>query len=196
MNGLQIPSESGSIVFFSMEAVLVCIRRLPRQKYNGAPPRILALMAAYSPFALVFLPRAALYLPLAVASTALLCIGTVGGILTLTYLGRSFAILPQARHLITNGPYKYVRHPLYLFGQVSLIGVSLQFLQPWASAMALIGLGLQFPRIALEEEILLQTFPDYGCYQARTPRLLPHLGKLKRLKPLPEPRKSFPRSGN
>jgi protein-S-isoprenylcysteine O-methyltransferase Ste14 len=178
-SGLGILSESGSFVFFSMEAVLVCIRRLPRQKYRGLLPRMIALVAAYFPFALVLLPRAAPSIPLAAASTTLLLIGTAGGIVTLTYLGRSFAILPQARHLITNGPYQYVRHPLYLFGQVSLIGVSLQFQQPWASAVALIALVLQFPRMALEEEILRQTFPEYACYQARTPLLLPHFGKLK-----------------
>lgn len=178
-SGLQILSESGSFVFFSMEALLVCIRRLPREKHDGLLPRMAAVIAAYSPFALVLLPRAPPSIPLAVASTTLLLIGTAGGIVTLTYLGRSFSILPQARHLITSGPYRYVRHPLYLFGQVSLIGVSLEFQQPWASAVALIGLGLQFPRMALEEEILRQTFPEYRNYQARTPLLLPHWGKHK-----------------
>jgi protein-S-isoprenylcysteine O-methyltransferase Ste14 len=138
---------------------------------------MVALVAAYSPFILVLLPRAAPSIPLAVASTTLLLIGTVGGIWTLTHLGRSFAILPQARRLITNGPYRYIRHPLYLFGQVSLVGVSLQFQQPWASAVALIALVLQFPRMALEEQILLQTFPEYRSYQARTPLLLPGFGK-------------------
>jgi len=176
-SGLQILSESGSFVFFSMEAVLVCIRRLPRRKHHGLLPRMVALVAAYSPFILVLLPRAAPSIPLAAASTTLLLIGTAGGIWTLAHLGRSFAILPQARCLVTEGPYRYIRHPLYLFGQVSMIGVSLQFQQPWASAVVLMGFGLQFPRMALEEEILRQTFPEYHSYLARTPLLLPHFGK-------------------
>ena len=173
--GLEILSEVGSFVFFSQEAVIVCTRRLPLKKLDGLLPRASALLAAYAPFVLVLLPHRTLSVAQATASVLLLLAGTIGGIVTLAFLGRSFAILPQARRLVTSGPYRYVRHPLYLFGGMSLIGVSLQFAQPWALMIAIAGFLLQFPRMRFEEQILTETFPDYAAYRSRTAMLVPGL---------------------
>ena len=173
--GLQILSQAASCVFFLMEAVVVCIRRLPLGKLHGLLPRAVALAAAYAPFALLLLPHRTLASSESIASIFLLLAGTGGGIASLAFLGRSFGILPQARRLVTNGPYRYVRHPLYLFGQLSLIGVSLQFAQPWGLLIALAGCLIQFPRMAYEEQILADTFPDYAAYRARTAMLVPGL---------------------
>lgn len=175
VNVLQILSQIGSLVFFLMEAVMVCIRRLPRQKLEGLLPRASALAAACAPFALLLLPHRTLPPAQSVASILLLLIGTAGGIATLAFLGRSFAILPQARRLITGGPYRYARHPLYLFGQASLFGVSLQFAQPWGLAIAAAAFLLQFPRMRYEEQVLMQSFPDYAAYRAKTAMLVPWL---------------------
>lgn len=171
--GLQTLSQAASCIFFLMEAVVVCIRRLPLAKLHGLLPRAVALAAAYAPFVLLLLPHRNLTPLESIASILLLLAGTAGGIAALSFLGRSFGILPQARHLVTNGPYRYVRHPLYLFGQLSLIGVSLQFEQPWGLMIALAGCLIQFPRMAYEEQILADTFADYAAYRARTAMLVP-----------------------
>jgi protein-S-isoprenylcysteine O-methyltransferase Ste14 len=173
--GLQIVSEAGSFVFFLMEAIVVCIRRLPLRKLHALLPRASALLAAYAPFTLLLLPHRALPPPQSIASILLLLAGTFGGIVSLSYLGRSFAILPQARRLVTNGPYHYVRHPIYLFGQLSLIGVGLQFAQPWGLMIAVAGCLLQFPRMAFEEQVLTAAFPDYAAYRTKTAMLVPGL---------------------
>jgi protein-S-isoprenylcysteine O-methyltransferase Ste14 len=172
----QIFSETGSLIFFSMQAALICVRRLPARKLTGLVPRLTAFLAAYSSFALVLLPRAAHSTPLAIASSALLLVGTLGSIVTLIFLGRSFAILPQARRLVVSGPYRYSRHPLYLCEQLSLFGVSLQFQQPWALLLALVGCMLQFPRMHYEERVLLEAFPEYFDYRKRTALLIPGIG--------------------
>jgi len=172
----QILSEMGSIVFFSMPAVLICVRRLPLRKLTGFVPRLTALLAAYSSFVLVLLPRAAPSAPLAITSSSLLLLGTLGSIVTISYLGRSFAILPQARRLVVGGTYRYARHPLYLCEQISLLGVSLQFQQPWALLVALTGCMLQFPRMHYEERVLLEAFPEYSDYRKRTALLIPGIG--------------------
>lgn len=173
IGALQILSEIGSLIFFLMEAVMVCIRKLPLRKLTGFLPRASALAAAAAPFALLLLPHRTLAPAQSVASILLLLAGTAGGIVSLAFLGRSFAILPQARRLITNGPYRYIRHPLYLFGSLSLFGVGLQFAQPWGLAIAAAGLLLQFPRMRFEEQILMDAFPGYGDYRARTAMLIP-----------------------
>jgi len=48
------------------------------------------------------------------------------GALTLSFLGRSFSVMPEARRLVTTGPYSIVRHPLYLFELLGVVGILLQ----------------------------------------------------------------------
>ena len=169
----QLLSETASICFFLTQAALICVRRLPFKKLPGLVPRLVALVGAYSSFALLLLPLATKSAPLAIASSVLVLLGTSGSIVTLVFLGRSFAIMPQARHLVVGGPYRYSRHPLYLCEQLSLLGVSLQFQQPWALLIALIGCALQFPRMHYEEFVLLKTFTEYERYRQRTAKLIP-----------------------
>jgi protein-S-isoprenylcysteine O-methyltransferase Ste14 len=89
------------------------------------------------------------------------------------YLGRSFSLLPQARTLVTSGPYRFVRHPIYLGGLLITIA------ETWLRFSALtIGLNLVFVvaqiiRLRYEERILEQTFPDYAGYRAQTSALIP-----------------------
>ena len=66
--------------------------------------------------------------------------GTVFGILAVFVLGRSISILPEARRLVTSGPYALVCHPLYLGEFVAVVGVALQYLSAWAFLLV----GLQF----------------------------------------------------
>ena len=107
------------------------------------------------------------------ASLALTVLGTVGSIYVVLYLGRSFSIFPQARGLVVAGPYKYLRHPLYLAEWIAVVGMSLQFAQPWAWLLAVASLLVQLPRMRYEETILLETYPQYRAYRDATARLIP-----------------------
>ncbi len=71
---LQMLSKVASICFFSMQAVMICVRRLPLRKLTGFLPRLVALLAAYFSFALVLLPPAASSASLAITSSILLMI--------------------------------------------------------------------------------------------------------------------------
>ena len=88
-------------------------------------------------------------------------------------LGRSISILPQARRLVTWGPYALVRHPLYLGEIVAIIGVALQYLSTWALLLVGLQFAFQLLRIENEERVLVQVFPEYADYVARTARLVP-----------------------
>ncbi len=90
-------------------------------------------------------------------------------------LGRSFSLLPQARGLVTSGPYAVVRHPLYVAELIAALGVALQFQQPYALAIFAVTVCLLLPRARFEEDVLNATFPEYGAYQKRTARALPGL---------------------
>lgn len=172
---ILIVSEISTIAFLAMQAALVLVRRLPIVKCQGVTPRIWAIVGANSSYFLLLLPRAADSNIVSAASSVILLIGTLGSLFTLYYLGRAFAIFPQARQLVVSGPYRIVRHPLYMFEQISIFGVSLQYLQPWAIVIAIIGFALQLPRMVFEEEIMAKAFPAYGAYSGQTPFILPRI---------------------
>ena len=174
-NSLRIGSEFTSAAFLLLQAVMLCIRRLPVSKASGIAPRLWAIAGANFSYLLLLLPRT-LPTPMeAFVSSVLLLVGTVGSILTLMWLRRSFAIFPQARKLVTTGPYSFVRHPLYLAEQISAFGVALQYYQPWATLIVLAGFVLQFPRMRYEEAVLKTSFPTYREYAGRTARIIPFL---------------------
>ena len=158
-----------------MQAALLSARRLPILKYPGLIPRLWAIVAANFSYSLVLLPKAGYSDVISAISSAVLVVGTIGAAFTLFHLRRGFAILPQARALAITGPYRIIRHPLYLFEQISMFGVSLQYLQPWAFGIAIVGFALQFPRMRFEEEIMAEAYPAYREYTVHTPKIVPWL---------------------
>jgi protein-S-isoprenylcysteine O-methyltransferase Ste14 len=106
-------------------------------------------------------------------------LGLGGGIVTLYYnrLG-NFNIYPQPKQdarLITTGPYRYIRHPMYLSLLVMMLGVALYNFH-WLNFAGLSLLGVAVAGKALLEERLLQAqFPAYAEYLQRTRRIIPGL---------------------
>ena len=96
-------------------------------------------------------------------------------VVAVLYLGRCFGLLPEARGLVTRGPYRLVRHPVYLgeFGAVAGFLVGAPSL--WNLGAAAMFVAAQAVRMRLEERALEREFPEYGTYAAATPRLLPRI---------------------
>jgi protein-S-isoprenylcysteine O-methyltransferase Ste14 len=101
--------------------------------------------------------------------------GTVFALYSALTLGRSLSMLPEARRLVTRGPYKLIRHPLYLGEAIALVGLTLQFVSPWALMIFGFQCACQVMRMSSEETILSTVFPEYRNYMTRTARLLPHI---------------------
>jgi len=90
------------------------------------------------------------------------------------FLGRSFGLLPAQRGLVTAGPYRVVRHPIYFGYLIGHVGFLLaNFSWRNAAVLALLYVA-QVIRIRREEAVLAATSGDYRRYQERVRwRLLP-----------------------
>jgi protein-S-isoprenylcysteine O-methyltransferase Ste14 len=93
----------------------------------------------------------------------------------LAYLRRSFSIIPEARRLVTGGPYSLSRHPVYLGEVVAAVGVNLAT-AGWLGALAIVYfVTAELLRIRFEERVLAQAFPvEYPAYARRVPRYFPN----------------------
>lgn len=168
-----LASKTATLAFFVVMILLLALRHKPRAKAKGLYPRCAAVAGTYLGIGIVLLPPRELSVPLSVISTFVVICGTVLAIYAALSLGRSLSMLPEARQLITRGPYGLVRHPLYLSEAVALVGVTLQYLSPLALALLAIQCAFQFERMKIEERVLSSTFPKYRDYVATTARLVP-----------------------
>jgi len=77
--------------------------------------------------------------------------------------------------LITNGPYQFIRHPMYTSLIVMMCGIAL-YNYHWLNAV-----GVMFVVFAvinkanIEEKLLLMKFREYAHYQQISDRFIPYL---------------------
>jgi len=100
--------------------------------------------------------------------------------LTHRALGRNWSLSLDVRenhHLIKDGIYRKIRHPMYSAFWLWAVAQALLLPNLVAGFAGLIGFGtLYFGRVAREEQMMLETFGDeYREYMARTGRIIPGL---------------------
>lgn len=170
---LMLGAGIANILFLSLVAATAITRLVPIQKSKGIEPRISALLGTFLCTSLALLPKAELSPGWSVLSTALILLGTSLSFVVLRWLGRSFSIFAEARRLVITGPYRVVRHPLYLCEGVALVGITLQVISPLAGIIFVVAVTIQCRRMINEEAILNAAFPEYRSYAARTPFIIP-----------------------
>ena len=104
--------------------------------------------------------------PLALAAFAL-------GVCGLLFLRRSLSIIPEARRLVTGGPYRFIRHPLYAAEILAAVALVLARPGLWATLTLVPFIAVQMLRARFEEGLLARIFPDYRPYARRTRKLIP-----------------------
>jgi protein-S-isoprenylcysteine O-methyltransferase len=121
-------------------------------------------------------------IPLDPAAWAAFC-AMIGGLALRTWavilLGPWFTwnVTVQAgQTLVTQGPYRLIRHPSYTGALITFVASCL-LLRSWIVAvLAAIALTLAFlRRIGYEEDLLVKSLPGYGAYASGTGRLLPRI---------------------
>lgn len=162
-------------------AFAICtIRRAEPRRRTRDPIAYLACGAAMATVLLFSAPGGGTPDGIVIAGEAISVASYVWLLASVLALGRCFGVLPEARGLVTRGPYGLVRHPVYL-GEISACA-GLAIASPsLRSAAALTGVVLsQSVRMRLEERALADAFSDYTDYAASTPRVLPRLTPRRR----------------
>ncbi len=157
----------GLLVFFHLT------RSQPTHRAHGWQPKISALLGLTLGNLLLLLDRPYTPPALDLISAGFLIVGNYLCVVVLLHLGRSISIMAEARTLVTSGPYRWVRHPLYLAEEVATIGIFLQFMS-WQAAFILgVHFLFQIARMHNEEQVLRGAFLEYDAYAQRTARLIP-----------------------
>jgi len=96
-------------------------------------------------------------------------------LVTLLTLGRLFGVRPAVRGLATSGPYRFVRHPMYLSYILADIGYNLEEWNFVTLLLVLVGWAALVYRIYAEERLLSQHSGWRGYAASVCSRLFPGL---------------------
>ena len=94
-------------------------------------------------------------------------------------LGRNWSGNPtikEGHELVTRGPYRLVRHPIYTGMLLAAAGTALGHGKVQDLMLLLVALAVIWLKARLEERLMLRQFPDeYASYRRRTKALIPFL---------------------
>ena len=92
------------------------------------------------------------------------------------HLGRNWSqtvAVKEGHELVTSGPYRYIRHPMYAGGLLAAIGSAIVAGGAWVFLTIILG-ALFLWRVRAEDKLLAQQFPkEFPEYQKRTKALIP-----------------------
>ena len=162
------------LAFFSMLVVMYVVR-LPTKRADRRPFVILvSFIGTFCVVATGFLPGNPQGPDSVLISDILITAGMAWAVWGLAYLRRSFSIIPEARRLVTGGPFALSRNPLYLGEGIASIGVVLPGFSVWHVLLLAVFVTSQLLRINWEQKILLEAFgAEYLGYLKRVPMLVP-----------------------
>jgi protein-S-isoprenylcysteine O-methyltransferase Ste14 len=89
-------------------------------------------------------------------------------ILSRLQLGKAFSVAPKATTLVTHGVYSKVPHPLYVFLDISLLGLVIAFRRQWLLGVWLALVAAHSWAARREARVLGEAFGDaYREYRAK-----------------------------
>lgn len=149
---------------YTIVIVAYILRTDPKDRSIGLQEVVIPVIATLLPFTLLFTSvHAQVWQQLWLLDSIfwVMTAGTGLAVLGLWYLRRSFSITVEARNVVSNGPYRFIRHPVYLGEIVATLAIAaLRF--SWVNlSLVLIFIVLQLWRTWMEEQKLSASFPQY-----------------------------------
>jgi len=182
--GLQLSLwllETGLVLGYGM----VWVTRPPAKSFaRGFREAVLPMFLVLLPFGIVTRPytynalvpeRAAVHLGGLYVLNILMILGGLLNIVGLIALRKSFAIMAEARVLVRTGPYRFVRHPMYLAHFLIFFCVLIQRLALLTAVFYVMFAAGQVLRARIEERKLSESFPEDEEYRRTTGMFFPKL---------------------
>ena len=167
---------SALTVAFYLLVLWAYLRRGPATSTaRSSVTRAVAVIATGLPVVLPVLVGLGTSLVLNCLAGVLMLVGLALSVLSLRALNRNLSVIPQVRDLAVAGPYRWVRHPLYVGELVTVLGITMRAPRPAPMVLWLVLVGLQAYRASAEERLLAATLPAYAGYRASTARFVPRL---------------------
>lgn len=170
-NFLFKPLWLAETLLFIILIIAFAVRRDPIDRSRGFAEIVMPLIGAVLPFGLLLTPPRAWLMGSNALLTGVFCWMTLATAFTawsMWVLRYSFSITVEARVLVTKGPYRYIRHPIYL-GEI----LSAAAVLAWRWSLMNLALFIMFVTIQLlrsrwEEVKLARIFPDYKEFAGRS----------------------------
>jgi protein-S-isoprenylcysteine O-methyltransferase Ste14 len=175
----QAPEFGVLILPGLIQELLIAVSFLVRGRARAGAPGVASRVVAYanSFLVMVFILAASRLHPEWLRPTPEPALRTAGAVLWLAgavlclwplwYLRRSFSLEPEARTLVTTGPYRLARHPIYTVYLLINAGILLRHLTLPLAVVLAVWVLLLLVRVRYEEAVLAATFPEYPEYRRR-----------------------------
>jgi protein-S-isoprenylcysteine O-methyltransferase Ste14 len=180
-----------ALVFYSL-----WVRRAAKERPRGFWENIFPLITVFVPvigFTLMFLPQVRALLPsypedlmrflyeltpafphyLNLTGLLIGLFGAAFSIWAIAHLKASFGLRAAVRELVTTGPYRRIRHPLYFGEIIHVFGIAILAATPAALYLFVVAVALQAVRAKIEERKFLATVPEYAEFKRNTGFLWP-----------------------
>jgi protein-S-isoprenylcysteine O-methyltransferase Ste14 len=166
-----------TVAFFTFLLAIYAVRSKAAAHDHNPVAVAAALVGSFILYGLFLIPGQSRSTDVSVLamSDILLAVGMVWALYSLSYLRNRFSIVPEARGLVTDGPYGVVRHPIYLGEIIAGLGLVMPTVVSLHAALFAVFVGTQVLRTYFEERVLRSTYPSYEVYARRTRRLIPFI---------------------
>ena len=158
LTGLLLLASEALVVVFTV------FRRAPALVDRSMRARALTGMSILGP--LLLMPSPPTRLASDAVTAAVSAIGLTVVIAGKMSLGRSFGLMPANRGIVCTGPYRLVRHPIYMGYLITHVAFLAANPSPW-NIVALVGADLVLMARAVCEECTLGRAAEYRDYQTR-----------------------------
>ena len=160
------------VVVTASEMLSVFFILIRRRGPMASTPLAIAVAFAGTAFPLLVRPVGEPLVP-TVVSTTLMVGGLALAVLSKLYLNRSFGLIAANRGIKVKGPYRFVRHPMYVGYFIDQVGFLLASFSIVNLAAYLLAWSFQLLRISEEEKMLRQDAAYQQFAERVTAKLIP-----------------------